>query len=172
MSPQNQNMDEVYRRHAKSVYAFLLAKTADRMLAEELTQETFYRAVKSLNSFKGESSVSTWLIGIAQNVLRGYFRSLKKQSEEAMPETEITGKEIAAQGGASAEDIALRTMDTLSLMQAMHRLPEPYREVLHLRLTADLSFKEIGQIMEHTENWARVTYYRGKEKLLKGVQIE
>lgn len=161
------NMDEIYRRHAKSVYAFLLAKTADSMLAEELTQETFYQAVKSIGSFKGESSVSTWLIGIANNVLRGYFRKQKKQAEEELPKTEI-----AALGGTSTEDIVLRSMDTISLMQAMHRLPEPYREVLHLRLTADLSFKEIGQIMERTENWARVTYYRGKEKLLKGGKIE
>ncbi len=162
----SQNMDEIYRRHAKSVYAFLLAKTADSMLAEELTQETFYQAVKSIGSFKGESSVSTWLIGIANNVLRGYFRKQKKEAEEELPETAI-----AARGGTSTEDIVLRSMDTISLMQAMHRLPEPYREVLHLRLTADLSFKEIGQIMERTENWARVTYYRGKEKLLKGVEI-
>ena len=161
------NMDEIYRRHAKSVYAFLLAKTADSMLAEELTQETFYQAVKSIGSFQGESSVSTWLIGIANNVLRGYFRKQKKQAEEELPKTEI-----AARGGTATEDIVLRSMDIISLMQAMHRLPEPYREVLHLRLTADLSFKEIGQIMEHTENWARVTYYRGKEKLLKGVEIE
>ena len=160
-------MDEIYRRHAKSVYAFLLAKTADSMLAEELTQETFYQAVKSIGSFKGESSVSTWLIGIANNVLRGYFRKQKRQAEEELPKTEI-----AARGGTATEDIVLRSMDTISLMQAMHRLPEPYREVLHLRLTADLSFKEIGQIMERTENWARVTYYRGKEKLLKGVKIE
>ena len=163
----SQNMDEIYRRHAKSVYAFLLAKTADSMLAEELTQETFYQAVKSIGSFKGESSVSTWLIGIANNVLRGYFRKQKKQAEEELPKTEL-----AARGGTATEDIVLRSMDTISLMQAMHRLPEPYREVLHLRLTADLSFKEIGQIMERTENWARVTYYRGKEKLLKGVEIE
>ena len=161
------NMDEIYRRHAKAVHAFLLAKTADSMLAEEMTQETFYQAVKSIGSFKGESSVSTWLIGIANNVLRGYFRKQKKQAEEELPKTEI-----AALGGTSTEDIVLRSMDTISLMQAMHRLPEPYREVLHLRLTADLSFKEIGQIMERTENWARVTYYRGKEKLLKGVEIE
>ena len=160
-------MDEIYRRHAKAVYAFLLAKTADSMLAEEMTQETFYQAVKSIGSFKGESSVSTWLIGIANNVLRGYFRKQKKQAEEELPKTEI-----AALGGTSTEDIVLRSMDTISLMQAMHRLPEPYREVLHLRLTTDLSFKEIGQIMERTENWARVTYYRGKEKLLKGVEIE
>ncbi len=160
-------MDEIYRRHAKAVYAFLLAKTADSMLAEELTQETFYQAVKSIGSFKGESSVSTWLIGIANNVLRGYFRKQRKQAEEELPKTEI-----AARGGTATEDIVLRSMDTISLMQAMHRLPEPYREVLHLRLTADLSFKEIGQIMERTENWARVTYYRGKEKLLKGVEIE
>ena len=163
----SQNMDEIYRRHAKAVYAFLLAKTADSMLAEELMQETFYQAVKSIGSFKGESSVSTWLIGIANNVLRGYFRKQKKQAEEELPKTEI-----AARGGTATEDIVLRSMDTISLMQAMHRLPEPYREVLHLRLTADLSFKEIGQIMERTENWARVTYYRGKEKLLKGVEIE
>lgn len=160
-------MDEIYRRHAKAVYAFLLAKTADSMLAEELTQETFYQAVKSIGSFKGESSVSTWLIGIANNVLRGYFRKQKKQAEEELPKTEL-----AARGGTATEDIVLRSMDTISLMQAMHRLAEPYREVLHLRLTADLSFKEIGQIMERTENWARVTYYRGKEKLLKGVEIE
>lgn len=160
-------MDKIYHRHAKAVYAFLLAKTADSMLAEELTQETFYQAVKSIGSFKGESSVSTWLIGIANNVLRGYFRKQKKQAEEELPKTEI-----AARGGTATEDIVLRSMDTISLMQAMHRLPEPYREVLHLRLTADLSFKEIGQIMERTENWARVTYYRGKEKLLKGVEIE
>ena len=163
----SQNMDEIYRRHAKAVYAFLLAKTADSMLAEELTQETFYQAVKSIGSFKGESSVSTWLIGIANNVLRGYFRKQKKQAEEELPKTEI-----AARGGTATEDIVLRSMDTISLMQAIHRLPEPYREVLHLRLTADLSFKEIGQIMERTDNWARVTYYRGKEKLLKGVEIE
>ena len=163
----SQNMDEIYRRHAKAVYAFLLAKTADSMLAEELTQETFYQAVKSIGSFKGESSVSTWLIGIANNVVRGYFRKQKKQAEEELPKTEL-----AARGGTATEDIVLRSMDTISLMQAMHRLPEPYREVLHLRLTADLSFKEIGQIMERTENWARVTYYRGKEKLLKGVEIE
>ncbi len=160
-------MDEIYHRHAKSVYAFLLAKTADSMLAEEMTQETFYQAVKSIGSFKGESSVSTWLIGIANNVLKGYFRKQKRQAEDALPDTEI-----AVFGGTSTEDIVLRSMDTISLMQAMHRLPEPYREVLHLRLTADLSFKEIGQIMERTENWARVTYYRGKEKLLKGVEIE
>lgn len=160
-------MDEIYRCHAKAVYAFLLAKTADSMLAEELTQETFYQAVKSIGSFKGESSVSTWLIGIANNVLKGYFRKQKRQAEDALPKTEI-----AARGGTATEDIVLRSMDTISLMQAMHRLPEPYREVLHLRLTADLSFKEIGQIMERTENWARVTYYRGKEKLLKGVEIE
>ena len=160
-------MDEIYRRHAKAVYAFLLAKTADSMLAEELMQETFYQAVKSIGSFKGESSMSTWLIGIANNVLRGYFRKQKKQAEEELPKTEL-----AARGGTATEDIVLRSMDTISLMQAMHRLPEPYREVLHLRLTADLSFKEIGQIMERTENWARVTYYRGKEKLLKGVEIE
>lgn len=160
-------MDEIYRRHAKAVYAFLLAKTADSMLAEELTQETFYQAVKSIGSFKGESSVPTWLIGIANNVLKGYFRKQKRQAEDALPDTEI-----AALGGTSTEDIVLRSMDTISLMQAIHRLPEPYREVLHLRLTTDLSFKEIGQIMERTENWARVTYYRGKEKLLKGVEIE
>ena len=159
--------DEVYREYSQMVYKYLFSLTGDARVAEEVTQETFYQAVKSIGSFKGESSVSTWLIGIANNVLRGYFRKQKKQAEEELPKTEI-----AARGGTATEDIVLRSMDTISLMQAMHRLPEPYREVLHLRLTADLSFKEIGQIMERTENWARVTYYRGKEKLLKGVEIE
>ena len=163
----SQNMDEIYRKHAKTVYAFLLAKTADSGLSEELTQETFYQAVKSIGTFKGNSSISTWLMGIANNVWRAHLRAEgKHRSHEELEEN------IATQGGKSAEDVVLTSMDTISLMQAMHRLPEPYREVLHLRLMADLSFKEIGQIMEQSENWARVTYYRGKEKLLKGVQIK
>lgn len=70
------SMEQIYLSHAKTVYAFLLTKTQNPDLAEELTQETFYQAVKSIHKFKEQSSVSTWLCGIARNV---WFDHLRKQ---------------------------------------------------------------------------------------------
>lgn len=74
------DMEEIYRRHARHVYGFLLSRTNSSDLAEELTQETFYQAVKNIDRFEGKSEVSTWLCGIAKNVWRTY---LKKHPEEA-----------------------------------------------------------------------------------------
>ena len=183
-------MDELYREHSRMVYGFLFAKCADADLAEELTQETFYQALRAAYRFRGDSSVSTWLCGIANNVWR---RHLTKQSKsKGSLSLDDPGSEAALQAGRrshtadpsasseyaddlqtpSAEQVCIAKLDTLSLMQALHKLEDPMREVLYLRLMGDLSFKEIGQIMEHTENWARVTFYRGKEKLQKGVSIK
>ena len=183
-------MEELYREHSRMVYGFLFAKCADADLAEELTQETFYQALRAAYRFRGDSSISTWLCGIANNVWR---RHLTKQSKSKGslslddPDTasalhtggrshtaDPSGASECAGGlqAPSAEQVCIAKLDTLSLMQALHKLEDPMREVLYLRLMGDLSFKEIGQIMEHTENWARVTFYRGKEKIQKGVSIK
>ena len=75
------SMDQMYRKHSQMIYAFLLSKCGDGVLAEELTQETFYQAVKSLNSFKGQSSASTWLCGIANNVWLVHLRKQRKDKD-------------------------------------------------------------------------------------------
>lgn len=121
------SMEEIYQSHARIVYAFLLTKTQSPDLAEELTQETFYQAVKSIHTFREESSIASWLCGIARNV---WLAQMRKQR------------------------------DWVSL-------EDPMREVMYLRLIGNLTFGKIGEIMGRSENWARVTYYRGKEKIVK-----
>lgn len=164
------SMDRIYRKHSRMIYAFLLSRTGEPALAEELTQETFYQAVKSLDRFKGQSSASTWLCGIANNVWLAHLRKAKRSGEIlSSVEDEAFFTSVSAE---SPEDKFIRKADNLALMQALHEIKEPMREVLYLRLMGDLSFREIGQIMGQSENWARVTFYRGKTKLIEGVKID
>lgn len=153
-----QPMEEIYQEYARTVFKYLLSKTHDEDLAQELTQETFYQALKSIDRFDESCKISTWLCAIAKNQLLAYRR--KHPEQESLEDTElITG---------SAEEEVLRGLDRVELMRQLHQCPEPFREVMYLRIFGNLSFKEIGEIMEKTENWARVTFYRGKEKLKKG----
>lgn len=153
-----QPMEEIYQEYARTVFKYLLSKTHDEDLAQELTQETFYQALKSIDRFDESCKISTWLCAIAKNQLLAYRR--KHPEQENLEDTElITG---------SAEEEVLKGLDRVELMRQLHQCPEPFREVMYLRIFGNLSFKEIGEIMEKTENWARVTFYRGKEKLKKG----
>ena len=150
-----ESMDKIYMEYADLVYRFLLAKTANPDLAEELTQETFYQAIRSSHRFDGSCKVSTWLCAIAKNQLLAYLR--KNPVHEDVEEVKLSTQ--------SAEDDYLQTQTRVQLLKQLHSLAEPYREVMYLRLFGELSFREIGDILEHSENWARVTFYRGKEML-------
>ena len=152
------SMEQIYLEHAKTVYGFLLTRTGNPDLAEELTQETFYQAVKHVDRYKGKSSVSTWLCGIAKNLWYGYLKKQKNQA--SLSEAE----EIPVD---SAETELFRGWENLQVLRMIHRLEDPMREVIYLRLIGNLSFAQIGEIMGRSENWARVTYYRGKEKVMK-----
>lgn len=150
-----ESMDKIYMEYADLVYRFLLAKTANPDLAEELTQETFYQAIRSSHRFDGSCKVSTWLCAIAKNQLLAYLR--KNPVHEDVEEVKLSTQ--------SAEETYLQTQTKVQLLKQLHSLAEPYREVMYLRLFGELSFREIGDILEHSENWARVTFYRGKEML-------
>ena len=149
--------EEMYREQLKGVFLFLYKLCGSYDLAEELTQETFYQALLSAHRFKGDSRVSTWLCAIARNQWNKY------QSKHP-PIEPLTPEHPANQ---TTEEQVLQSLTHSDLMKALHRTPEPYREVLYLRLFGDLSFAKIGEIMERSENWARVTFYRGKTKLKK-----
>ncbi len=159
------SIEELYQKHAKTVYGFLLTKTQNPDIAEELTQETFYQAIKRLNTFQENSRVSTWLCGIAKNLWFDFLRKQKKQSELSsqlsVPERESTFP--------STEEQFFQNWNHLELLKKLHNLKDPGREVMYLRLIGNLSFSQIGSIMDKNENWARVTYYRNKEKLIKEV---
>ena len=164
-----QPMDEVYREYARVVFGFLLTRTRNEDLAEELTQETFFQAIRSSDRFDESCKVSTWLCGIAKNVLLTYKRKHpeNEQLDEALASEEF---QKSAPSGPSAEHEALDNLGRLELMKRLHALPEPAREVMYLRVFGGLSFSEIGEIHGKSENWARVTFFRAKEKLRKDVE--
>ena len=153
-------MNSIYSQHAQTVYKFLLSQTRDPGLAEELTQETFYQAVRSIDRFDGKCKVSVWLCQIAKHL---WYQQLRKQKREVPLSEE--GVDVPLP---SAEEETLDRAGRLELLRQVHSLPEPCREVVYLRAFGDLSFREIGDVLGKTETWARVTFYRGKEKLRSG----
>ena len=148
------DMSEIYRRHAQTVYKFLLSQTHDPDLAEELTQETFYQAVRSIGRFDGGCKVSVWLCQIAKHLWYQYLRRHKRESPmpEAAPEAPTP----------SAEEGLLEREGKLDLLRQIHDLGTDAREVVYLRAFGGLTFREIGDVMGRTETWARVTFYRTK----------
>ena len=155
-----EDMDAVYRQHAQTVYKFLLSQCHDPHLAEELTQETFYQAVRSIDRFDGRCRVSVWLCQIAKHL---WYQHLRKSGRE----TELP-EESQLPLIPSAEEETVRRSGQLDLLRRIHALPEPGREVVYLRAFGGLSFREIGDVLDKTETWARVTFYRGKERLKQG----
>ena len=153
-------MEEIYQHYAKTVYHFLLARTGNDDVAEELTQETFYQAIRSIDRYDESCKISTWLCGIAKNLLLTYRR--KHTDTE-----ELEGEAVSELQTDSAEQDAIDQISRMELLRKLHDLEEPYREVAYLRALGGLSFSEIGDIQGKSENWARVTYYRAKEKLRK-----
>lgn len=156
------DFEEIYEQYFKDVYLFVLAMSQDAGVAEEMTQETFFKAFKNIHKFRKTCSVKTWLCQIAKNT---YFTYLKKQ-KTLLPDLGSIDEGSMAEGHTdSAELIYLRKDEALSLYKVLHYLEEPYKEVFTLRTLGELSFKEIGEIFDRKEGWARVTYHRAKLKI-------
>ena len=161
------DMSDIYRRHARTVYKFLLSQTHDPDLAEELTQETFYQAVRSIDRFDGGCKISVWLCQIAKNC---YFSNMKRQQRYTEMEDIDTMPEMAA-----SEDIESwfeKESDAMQIHSLLHQLPEPYKEVFMLRVFGELSFRQIAGIFGKTENWACVTYHRARKKILEKMEAD
>ena len=159
-------MDEIYRQYARTVYRYLLSLTRSVELSEELTQETFYQAIRTVDRYDESCKLSTWLCAIAKNVLLTWRR--KHPTELSLEEMlESGGGELP--GAVSTEHEAVGEIGRMELIKLIHELPEPSREVMYLRVFGGLSFAEIGEVHGKSENWARVTFYRAKEKLRKDV---
>lgn len=158
-----QSIEEIYRQHALTVFKYLMTLAHDRQLAEELTQETFYQAVRSIHRFDESCKITTWLCAIARNQYLAYLRK-----HPAMDEMDVL--DAAGETHPAAEQDAMANVERMEMMKKLHACPMPYREILYLRLFGNLSFREIGDILGKTENWARVSFYRAKEKLRKEME--
>lgn len=154
-----QNIEEIYKEYFKTVNKYLFCLTHNDDISEELTQETFYRAVKKINTYKGECKISVWLCQIAKNLWYDKCRRDKKLVH--IEESELYNIQTLN----SIEDEIISKEEKMLLNKKIQKLDEKTREVVYLRIVGELSFKEIGIIMDKTENWARVTFYRGKNKM-------
>lgn len=154
-----QDIEKIYKEYFETVYKYLFCLTHNSDLAEELTQETFYKAVQKIDSIKGKCKISVWLCQIAKNL---WYDELKKEQRiNKSGEEELSF--IAS--NENLEEMIVSNEERISLYQKMQKLDNVTREVIYLRITGELSFKEIGNILNKTENWARVTFYRGKNKM-------
>ena len=153
------------------VKSFLILLTSNVDLAEELTQETFYQAVKSIQRYNGECKMSVWLCQIAKHTYYNYLKKEKKNKHVSVEHIMQMGFYIPS-NLVSPEAEVINRNTLISIHKKIHLLQEPYREIFLIRTSIHLSFKEIGEIFDKSENWARVTYYRAKTKLAEMMQAD
>ena len=134
------NMENIYNKYANSIKHYIFCITKDIGLAEDIMQETFVVAINQINKFRGDCEISVWLVPI---------------------------DEFELADNISIEEDCINKDNKLKLFEALQKLDPNTREVMYLRLTGDLTFKEIGKILNRTESWAKVTFFRGKQKLIK-----
>lgn len=152
---------DVYSKYCQSVYRYLLSLTGEENLAEELVQETFYRAFLNIDSFKGESSMYTWLCQIGKNAWykeckrRKRFDSAKEMSVGLTDDKE------------SVESSVIKREQAKLIMDAMDKLESPYVDVFIMRVYGEKKLSEIAKHYGKSESWARVTYYRAKAKIIE-----
>ena len=153
----------LYETYYMRVFSYLMTLSGDRPCAEELTQETFFKAIAKQSSFRGESDEITWLCAIAKNL---FVDEKRRQSRhEAIPEDLPDHRKTVAESGEDRDS-------SFRIHLALHELEEPYREVFELRVFGELSFRDIGTIFQKTENWARVTYHRAKIQLQERMGVK
>ena len=153
-----ENIEEIYKNYANLIKNYIFLITRDNDLAEEIMQDTFASAINQLDKFRGDSEISVWLCSIAKNIL---YKKAKRDNSINM----ISIDELDISDSTVLEDDIISKDSKLKLYEALQKLDANTREVMYLRLTGELSFREIGKILHKSENWARVTFFRGKQKL-------
>lgn len=158
------DFEKLYAVYYMQVYSYVMTLAKNHSIAEEITQNTFVKALSAENSYRKISSELTWLCAIAKNL---YFDELRKQKKTISLEND---EEIVSNDDfekkIESSDFAYR------IHCILHTLDEPYKEVFNLRVFGELSFKNIGSIFGKTENWARVTYHRARLKIQEGINKE
>ncbi len=153
-----EDINELYDMYAKDIYKFIMSITLNHEIAEDIMQSTFVSAIKSIGTFKGHSSIKTWLFGIAKNEYYTYLRKNPKNLKlEDINEIYYIqeNKELY-----------------MSIMKKIQELKEPQKQIVILRIINDMSFKEIGEVVGKSENYCRVNFFREKQKLWEGIKDE
>ena len=157
------DFEKIYRKYFQYVYFYILQICQNKEIAEEVTQETFFKAMSAKAKFEYRSNVRTWLCQIAKNEYLMLLRKTKKIDMEARI------SEIEKFQGDFVEQLADKEL-AMSIHQYIHELGEPYKEVFNLRVFAELPFKEIGGLFGKSDAWARVTFARAKLKIIERME--
>ncbi|WP_425539144.1 RNA polymerase sigma factor [Microaceticoccus formicicus] len=156
--------EEIYQKNFKDVYYFILKLSKNETIAEDICSDTFLQAMKSIESFKGETSLRVWLCSIAKNKYFSYLRKNNPQDIDIDLNLLPTDQDL--------EEEVLSALGYSEIYNKILSLPKPYSEVVKLRLIDELSFKKIGNYFKKTDNWACVTFHRGKRMLKKFMEEE
>ena len=155
--------EQIYTTYFRDVYLYICKLSNSEHIAEEITSETFFKDMKSIDSFRGDCDIRVWLCQIAKNCYYSYIK--KADRTECIDNVEI------AEQGASFEERLFRHDTAMQIQKILHDVPEPYKEVFMWRVYAELSFKQIGQIFGKSENWACVAYHRARKKIKEKLEV-
>ena len=151
--------EKLFNENREFVFKYLMKMTRDITLSEELTQETFFRAYMNFSSLRDKEKASSWLCQIAKNTYFAWYNEQKKK--DSLDDLEVASNDV------SIEDAFVQKELSQKALSCLHELEEPYKEVFMLSVFGSFSLKDISSIFGKSESWARVTFYRAKQKLLE-----
>ena len=157
--------EKIYEVYFNDVFLYIRRLSGSEHIAEEITSETFFKALRSIDQFRGECDLRVWLCQIAKNC---YYTYLKKHKKTKSIDEE-SFKNLSDPREMPGEALARRE-EAQEIRNILHTLKEPYKEVFAWRVFAELSFKEIGQIFNKTDNWACVTYHRARNMIIEKME--
>jgi len=155
------DFEQVYREYFSDVYKYVLSLEKDESVAEEITQETFFKSMQNIDKFNGTCKIYVWLCQIAKNTYFTLYQKRKRYTSN--PDTALTEEK-------NMEIDYLDKEEAKHLHILLHSLDEPYKEVFTLRVFGELPFSQIGDLFGKTDSWARLIFYRAKNKLLEGIK--
>lgn len=153
------DFEEIYLAYFKEVFLYIKSFSHDELIAEEITQETFFKALKAIEKFDGSKDIRAWLFTIAKNTYFSHYKSKKKQIDSDFTDEPSTGIQIIKQ--------LVDKEEAFIVHQFLHSMEEPYKEVFSLRTFGELPFENIGNLFGRSAGWARVTFYRGRKQIMK-----
>ena len=154
------NIKTIYEQYATLIKKYIFHITQDMDLAEDIMQETFVVAITQINKFRGDCDIFVWLCSIAKKIL---YKKIKNSPKY------ISIDEFEIEDDEKVEERCIANDSKIRLYEALQKLDSYTREVMYLRLTGELTFKEIGQILHKSESWAKVTFFRGKQKIKEDI---
>lgn len=157
-----EQFEEVYNKYFHDVFSYLRGLTLNETLAEELTEETFFKAMLALNRFREDCDIRVWLCQIAKNCYFTHYKKQKKFQPEVVLDLAVEQEDF--------DKMLVNKEEAYQIHQILHNLPEPYKEVFSLRVFGELSFQKIGLLFAKSEHWACVTFHRAKQKIQKEME--